>query len=67
MSENILRDGYPKHIRISEYEPRKREFVDRWHKVYSANDEAMVRTWFDDMNRKLQSQQRRDDCAGVTK
>lgn len=70
MAEEIARerlaamtDGYPKQIRISEYDPRKREFVDKLHKVYSAGDEAMVRTWHDDMNRKLQSQQRRDDCA----
>lgn len=60
---SILADGYPKQIRISEYDQRNRKMIDRWHKVYSADDEVMVRTWHDDMNRKLQAQQRRDDCA----
>lgn len=60
---SLLNDGYPKLIRISEYEPRRREMRDKFVKVYSANDETLVRTWHDDMNRKLQTQQRRDDCA----
>lgn len=62
---SILADGYPKQIRISEYDPCKREMRDKLVRVYSANDEAMVRTWHDDMNRKLQSQQRRDDVGAV--
>lgn len=59
--------SYPKLIRISEYDPRRREFADKWVKVYSAGDESMIRIWHDDMNRKLQTQQRRDDCAGAAK
>lgn len=59
----IINDRYPKLIRISEYNPRERKMIDKWVKVYSAGDESIVRTWHDDMNRKLQSQQRRDDCA----
>ena len=62
---SILNDGYPRQIQISEYDAKRREMVDKVVKVYSAGDEALVRTWHDDMNRKLQSQQRRDDCAAT--
>jgi hypothetical protein len=60
---SCLNDGYPKQIRIDEYDAKSHKMVSKLCKVYSSGDEAMVRRWYEDMNRKLQSQQRRDDCA----
>jgi hypothetical protein len=60
---SVLNDGYPKQIRIDEYDAKAHQMVSKFCKVYSAGDEALVRTWHEDMNRKLQGQQRRDDCA----
>lgn len=62
---SVLNDGYPKQIKITEYDPHTHKLVEKVCKVYSAGDEALVRTWHEDMNRKLQGQQRRDDCAAA--
>ena len=58
-------DGYPKLIDLQMFNQRtgRMETV-RNYKVYSAGDEALVRSWYEDMNRRTRRETGRSGNQG---